>query len=66
IATGFLHRGWVDDWFAAARPALEDAGIALEEWRRPWDDGFHPYATAGFFKVKKEIPAVLRALGHPC
>ncbi|MEL6575081.1 MAG: FAD-binding domain-containing protein [Pseudomonadota bacterium] len=66
IATGFIHRGWVDDWFAAARPVLEDAGIALEEWRRPWDDGFHPHATAGFFKVKKEIPAVLRALGHPC
>ncbi|MEM7498521.1 MAG: FAD-binding domain-containing protein [Pseudomonadota bacterium] len=65
IATGFLHQGWVRDWLMDAHPALENAGIALEEWRRPWDDNFHPHATAGFFKVKKEIPAVLRALGHP-
>ncbi|MEL6766004.1 MAG: FAD-binding domain-containing protein [Pseudomonadota bacterium] len=66
IATGFLHRGWVHDWLTEARPVFDEAGITLEEWRRPWDEGFHPHATAGFFKVKKEIPAVLRALGHPC
>ncbi|MEL7139462.1 MAG: FAD-binding domain-containing protein [Pseudomonadota bacterium] len=64
VATGFLHRGWVHDWFEAARPVFGEAGIAVEEWRRPWDDGFHPHATAGFFKVKKEIPSTLRALGY--
>ncbi|MEM6680028.1 MAG: FAD-binding domain-containing protein [Pseudomonadota bacterium] len=65
IATGFLHTGWVRDWLDQARPALEKAGITLEERRRAWDEAFQPHATAGFFKVKKEIPQVLRQLGFP-
>ncbi|MEL6773986.1 MAG: FAD-binding domain-containing protein [Pseudomonadota bacterium] len=64
IATPFVHRGWVGDWLDTARPALARAGITLEEIRRPWDAAFHPLCTAGFFKVKNEIPKVLSHLGH--
>ncbi|MEO1458739.1 MAG: FAD-binding domain-containing protein [Pseudomonadota bacterium] len=65
IVTGFVHAGWVADWLAGLRPALAAAGIALEERRRAWDAAFHPHCAAGFFKVKGQIPAALRALGLP-
>ncbi|MEM6488021.1 MAG: FAD-binding domain-containing protein [Pseudomonadota bacterium] len=63
IATPFVHAGWVRDWIDAAHPTLARAGITLEEIRRPWDAAFHPLCTAGFFKVKNEIPKTLRKLG---
>jgi len=34
----------------------------LAEWRRDWDATIWPYATAGFFKVKKQIPKFLRLI----
>ncbi|MGF1553274.1 MAG: FAD-binding domain-containing protein [Paracoccaceae bacterium] len=63
IATGFVHAGWVRDWLNGAALTLSRAGVSVEEMRRPWDEAFHPHATAGFFKVKKEIPRVLSDLG---
>ena len=36
-----------------------DLNIKLCEQRREWDNAIWPYATAGFFKVKKQIPIIL-------
>ena len=46
-----------------AKRDLEEAGIDLVEWRRDWDSTIWPYTTAGFFKVKKQIPAILQKTG---
>ncbi len=49
----------------AVRPvvgAMRQAGWTVAELRRPWDDLFWPHATAGFFKLKEKIPAVLQRL----
>ena len=41
---------------------LERRGVFLRRLRRPWDYAFWPYATHGFFKLKEEIPSILRHL----
>ncbi len=63
IVTGYLPEGPLSDWMRVAAPALEAKGIALAELRRDWDAAIWPHATAGFFKVKKQIRHVLRDLG---
>ena len=63
IATPYIPTGPLQDWMLEAMPALEEAGIDLVEWRRDWDSAIWPYATAGFFKVKKQIPAILQDIG---
>jgi hypothetical protein len=63
IVSPFVPVGPVRERLDAARPALEAAGIRLAEIRRDWDGAIWPYATAGFFKVKKQIPRILDALG---
>ena len=62
IATPWIPRGPLHDWLTGAAPLLAERGIALCEWRRDWDNAIWPHATAGFFKVKKEIPRILHAL----
>lgn len=42
---------------------LATAGARLIQFRRPWDDLLWPLATAGFFKLKTKLPAVLAKLG---
>ena len=37
-------------------------GPPFRSTRRPWDAKFWPHATAGYFKLKKSIPKVLREL----
>ena len=59
IATAYVTRGPLRDWLDQAAPALQAAGIALCEWRRDWDTAIWPHATAGFFKVKQNIPQIL-------
>jgi len=59
IATAYVTRGPLRDWLDQAAPALEAAGITLCEWRRDWDSAIWPHATAGFFKVKQNIPRIL-------
>lgn len=63
IATPYIPAGPLNDWFRDAAPELENAGIVLAEWRRDWDSAIWPHATAGFFKVKKKIPAILQNAG---
>jgi deoxyribodipyrimidine photo-lyase len=59
IATPYIARGPLRDWLDEAAPALAKAGITLCEWRRDWDTAIWPHATAGFFKVKQNIPRIL-------
>jgi deoxyribodipyrimidine photo-lyase len=59
IATPYVARGPLRDWLDEATPHLDAAGIVLAEWRRDWDEALWPHATAGFFKVKQQIPRLL-------
>ena len=63
IVTPFIPTGPLRDWIVEATPALNEAGIEFVEWRRDWDDAIWRYATAGFFKVKKQIPDILQTTG---
>ena len=63
IVTAYVPVGPLRDWLDQAAPALEEAGIALAECRRDWDAAIWPHATAGFFKVKKQIPRILQQAG---
>ena len=62
IVTPYVPVGPVRDWLDAAAPALAARGIALAEVRREWDAAVWPHATAGFFKVKTQIPALIDQL----
>ena len=62
IVTPFVPVGPVRDWLDRAVPRLESAGIVLAELRREWDEAVWPHATAGFFKVKKQIPALVQRI----
>jgi deoxyribodipyrimidine photo-lyase len=63
IATPYVPVGPLRDCLEMATPTLHAAGITLREWRRTWDDAFWPHATAGFFKVKAQMPAILERMG---
>jgi deoxyribodipyrimidine photo-lyase len=43
--------------------ALKAAGWSNRRLRRRWDALFWPHATHGYFKLKDQIPAVLREIG---
>jgi deoxyribodipyrimidine photo-lyase len=64
IVTPYITRGPLQDWMDDAAPYLAAKGITLTEWRRGWDAAIWPHATAGFFKVKQQIPRILDLL-HP-
>ena len=65
IATPYVTCGPLRDWLDEAAPFLANHGIAFCEWRREWDTAIWPHATAGFFKVKQNIPRILeQALGQ--
>jgi len=59
ILTPFVTHGPLRDWLNLAEPFLVERGITLCEQRRAWDDAIWPHATAGFFKVRKQIPHIL-------
>ena len=60
IVTPYVTTGPMRDWLEETRPTLIDSGIILAEWQRNWDRLIWPHATAGFFKVKRQIPYILR------
>ncbi len=62
IVTSFIPQGPVRDWLNTAAPALAEAGMTLTEIQREWDTAVWPFATAGFFKVKKKIPHLIEDL----
>jgi len=59
IVTPYVTRGPLHDWLREAAPVLANRGVTLAEWRRDWDSAIWPHATAGFFKVKQQIPRLL-------
>lgn len=59
IVTPYVTRGPLYDWLQEAAPYLAAKGIILAEWQRGWDRAIWPHATAGFFKVKQQIPCIL-------
>ncbi|MBS1302939.1 FAD-binding domain-containing protein [Loktanella sp. SALINAS62] len=59
IVTPYVTRGPLYDWLGQAAPSLAKHGMTLCEWRRDWDAAIWPHSTAGFFKVKKNIPHIL-------
>jgi len=59
IVTPFVTRGPLRDWMSEAETLLAQHAITLAELRRDWDMAIWPSATAGFFKVKKQIPRIL-------
>ncbi|MFD0915586.1 FAD-binding domain-containing protein [Pseudahrensia aquimaris] len=59
IVSPAIPVGWSRDAMASVIAELNDEGIVWREIRRSWDDAIWPHATAGFFKVKKQIPRVL-------
>lgn len=63
VVTPYVPQGPLRDWLDEALPALAARGIVLAEWRRDWDGMVWPLATAGFFKVRERIPALLAAAG---
>jgi deoxyribodipyrimidine photo-lyase len=65
IVTPYITRGPLFDWISEAQPLLARQGITLTEVRRDWDAAIWPHATAGFFKVKQQIPRILDRLDSP-
>jgi deoxyribodipyrimidine photo-lyase len=59
IVTPYLPIGPLRDWLDDATPALTAKGITVCEWQRDWDMAIWPHSTAGFFKVKQQIPRIL-------
>ncbi len=62
IVTAFVPQGPTRDWLNTTLPRLAEAEITLAEVQRKWDSAVWPYATAGFFKVKKKIPHLIEEL----
>ena len=62
IVMPYAPVGYVADTITDMRPALSEAGLNLHIRVRDWDRLTWPYATAGFFKVKKKIPRILDGL----
>jgi deoxyribodipyrimidine photo-lyase len=58
----FIPVGPVRDVFAAVRPLLEARGIAVAVVGRRWDAAAWPYATRGFFNLKRVIPKLVTPL----
>ena len=63
IITPYIPTGYNRDWIDEAMPHLAAKSIQLTEWRRNWDALIWPHATAGCFKVKKNIPAIIHKAG---
>lgn len=62
LLTPFVPQGPLRGWLSSCEPALSERGIAICEWQRPFDRLVWPHASAGFFKVKENIPSLLRTL----
>ena len=66
--TKALVTAWVPVGPAATRLAgieakLEAEGITLSRVRRTFDEDAWPYAGRGYFKLKRQVPELLRQLG---
>ncbi len=62
VATAYAPVGPVAEMLVKARMQLEQRGIRLLQLRRPYDSMTWPHAKRGYFKLKKQIPALLARL----
>lgn len=62
ILTPYVPQGWVRDYLQNERPFLDAIGVDIVMPRRKYDDLVWQHSTAGFFKVKKQIPNILKSL----
>mgnify|MGYP005856573363 CR=1 FL=1 len=63
IVTPESPQGPARERVEALREPLGQSGVSLAVLRRGWDETFWPFATAGFFRFKSEIPETLDRLG---
>lgn len=63
IVVPFIPTGWTRDRVAPLLRKLRSEGFEVHEIRRDWDDAFWPHTKKGYFKLRKQIPSVLGALG---
>lgn len=63
IVTPYVSEGPLRDWLRPQLDGLAAQGISFCELCRNWDLAIWPHATAGFFRVKKRIPAILSVAG---
>lgn len=63
IVTGFAPVGPIARYLDAAEPRLQEQGQRLVRLQRDWDKRAWPLATAGFFKMKAQIPKLLADSG---
>jgi deoxyribodipyrimidine photo-lyase len=59
IVTSYITRGLLMDWVGEVQPFPAAKDISLRRRRCEWDSTIWPRATAGFFKVRKQIPNIL-------
>lgn len=63
VVTPYVPAGPVAELLADASDRLAANGITLQRVRRPYDSATWPHARRGFFRLKKQIPAILDTLG---
>jgi len=63
VMTAYAPIGPTAARLGPARAALADAGVSFIQVLRPWDAAAWPHAAGGFFKLKKQTPAILDAAG---
>ncbi|EFL90479.1 FAD-binding domain-containing protein [Ahrensia sp. R2A130] len=66
LAVAIVPQGPTLDALKPAFAKLKERNIAVIELQRDWDALIWPHATAGFFKVKKQMPRFMQQLtsGH--
>ena len=62
IITPYMTQGPLYDLLIKGRKQPGQQDVQITELKREWDKLVWPHAKAGFFRVKKQIPAVLSAL----
>ncbi len=62
IALSLPPVGPTRDWLVAARNELSAAGIGCHTVLRRYDALLWPHTTAGFFKLRKKIPNIVRSM----
>ncbi|MEL6239559.1 MAG: FAD-binding domain-containing protein, partial [Pseudomonadota bacterium] len=63
IIAPYAPVGPVRDELTTHARAFNDAQMPVRHYRHAYDDQIWPHATAGFFKVKKQIPQLLKTFG---
>jgi deoxyribodipyrimidine photo-lyase len=62
IVTPYIPHGPLRDAIGKITPSLSAAGVSIVYLRRQWDEQIWPHATAGFFKVKQQIPTIVHQM----